>query len=150
MKPLPHIYEVRLAGGPTGYANLSAAGVPELRTAPPAEFDGPGDAWSPEQMLIGAVASCFLFTLRAVAAASKFEFTSMELSGEGKLDRRDGTTNFTEIILRPLLTLPEGADRMAAQRVLEKSARVCFVSASLSTPVRLEAEILEPEVLFSE
>lgn len=145
MKPLPHIYEVKLAGGPAGYANVSAAGLPELRTAFPAEYDGPGDAWSPEQLLVAAVESCFPFTFRAVAAASKLEFTSVELSGEGKLDRVEGVTRFTEILLKPLLTLPEGGDSAAAERALEKSAKVCFVSASLSTLVRLEAEILVAE-----
>lgn len=134
MKPLPHIYEVKLAGGPTGYANLSAAGLPELRVAPPAEFDGPGDAWSPEQLLVAAIESCFLFTFGAVAAASKSEFTSVEVSCAGKLERAEGVTRFTEILLKPLLTLPEGGDPATAHRALEKSARVCFVSASLSAP----------------
>ena len=55
MKPLPHHYEVRLTGGPEGYAALSSAGVPELRSAPPLDFDGPGDAWSPEYLLLAAV-----------------------------------------------------------------------------------------------
>lgn len=145
MKPLPHIYEVKLAGAVQGYAALSAGGLPELRTAPPRDFDGPGDAWSPEQLLLAAVESCFLFTFRAVAAASKIEFTSLELSGQGKLERKEGVTRFTEILLRPLLTLPAGADPDAAKRALEKSAKVCFISASLSTPVIVEAEILTGE-----
>ena len=81
MKPLPHIYKAQLSGGPDGYAVISVAGIPELRTAPPADFDGPGDAWSPEDLLMAAVESCFLFTLRAVARASKLEFESLELSG---------------------------------------------------------------------
>jgi organic hydroperoxide reductase OsmC/OhrA len=65
MKPLPHRYETRLVGGPADYATLSAEGVEDLRSAPPADFDGPGDAWSPELMLMAAVETCFLFTLRA-------------------------------------------------------------------------------------
>jgi hypothetical protein len=44
MKPFPHRYEVSLTGGPSGYAELTTAGVSSLRTAPPADFDGPGDA----------------------------------------------------------------------------------------------------------
>jgi organic hydroperoxide reductase OsmC/OhrA len=43
--------------------------VPTLSTATPEEFGGPGDAWSPELLLLGAVESCFLFTFRAVAHA---------------------------------------------------------------------------------
>jgi peroxiredoxin-like protein len=142
MKPLPHIYQAQLSGGPEGYAVISVAGIPELRTAPPADFGGPGDAWSPEDLLMAAVESCFLFTLRAVARASKLEFESLELSGEGTLDRKDGATRFTEIVLRPRLKLPAGADRDKAMRVLEKSEKACLVTASLSTPVRLEPEIV--------
>ncbi len=142
MKPLPHIYKAQLSGGSEGYAVVSVAGVPELRTAPPADFGGPGDAWSPEDLLMAAVESCFLLTLRAVARASKLEFDSLELAGEGTLDRKDGVTRFTEIVLRPRLKLPAGADRDKAMRVLEKSEKACLVSASLSTPVRLEPEIV--------
>lgn len=107
MKPLPHLYEVALSGGPKGYATLLAGGVPALRSAPPKDFDGPGDAWSPEQLLLAAVETCFPF--RAVAQASKFDFLSLELSGSGTVDRKDGATRFTEILLRPQLRLPKGA-----------------------------------------
>jgi hypothetical protein len=48
MKPLPHVYVARLFGGPDGYATVTAPGVPDLRTAAPADFDEAGDAWSPE------------------------------------------------------------------------------------------------------
>lgn len=66
-----------------------------------------------------------------------------QLSGQGKLDRTGGVTRFTEIVLTPVLTLPSGSDRHKAELALGKSAQVCFVSASLSTPVRVESEIHE-------
>lgn len=142
MKPLPHIYSAQLSGGSEGYAVASVPGIPELRTAPPADFDGPGDAWSPEHLLMAAVETCFLFTFRAVAAASKLEFTSLQLAGAGIVDRKDGATRFTEIVLRPRLTLPAGGDRDRAMRIIEKSEKACLVSASMSTPIRLEPEIV--------
>ena len=138
MKPLPHRYEVRLSGGPGGYATLSTSGVPDLRSAPPLDFDGPGDAWSPEHLLLAAVETCFLFTLRAVAKASKITFTVLDLSSEGTVDRQDGITRFTEIVLRPRLTVTPGTDRERALWVLDKSERTCLVSASLSTTIRVE------------
>lgn len=142
MKPLPHVYEVELTGGANGYAKLSAAGIPELQSAPPADFDGPGDAWSPEHLFLAAIETCFLFTLRSVARASKLEFFSLELSGQGKVDRKDGTTRFTEIVLRPRLRLSATADKDRALRILEKSEKACLVSSSLATPIRLEPEVL--------
>ena len=142
MKPLPHIYSAQLSGGSEGYAVVSVPGIPELRTAPPADFDGPGDAWSPEHLLMAAVETCFLFTFQAVARASKLEFTSLQLAGEGIVDRKDGATRFTQIVLRPRLTLPAGGDRDRALRIIEKSEKACLVSASMSTPIRLEPEIV--------
>jgi hypothetical protein len=35
-----------------------------------------------------------MFTFRAVAQASKFDFLSLDLSGSGTVDRKDGTTRF--------------------------------------------------------
>ncbi|MEX2146874.1 MAG: OsmC family protein [Candidatus Rokuibacteriota bacterium] len=140
MKPLPHRYKVTIAGGPEGYAQLSSAGVADLRTAPPLEFDGPGDAWSPEQLLLAAVQACFLMTFRAVAAASGIEFTALGVEAEGTVDRVNGRTRFTEIVLRPRVAAPAGVDAVRLRRALEKAEHACLVSASLSTPVRLEPE----------
>jgi uncharacterized OsmC-like protein len=143
MTPLPHHYEVHLTGGPSGYAELSTAGVPSLRTAPPADYDGPGDAWSPEHLLLASVQACFLFTLRAVARLSRVEFTRLELAVTGTVDRKEGVTRFTEIVLRRSLTVAVGTNRERALQILDKSEKACLVSASLSTPVRLEPEINE-------
>jgi len=141
MKPLPHRYETHLTGGPSGYARVSSAGLPVLRTAAPADFDGPGDAWSPEQLLLASVQSCYLFTLRAVAHASHLEFHELQLKSEGIVDRHAGITRFTEITLRPRLSVPPDTDPARVQAVLDKTKRACLVSASLATPIRIEPDI---------
>ena len=143
MRPFPHYYSTHVSGSPSGYGEISSGGVTALRTAPPAQFDGPGDAWSPEQFFLAAVASCFLFTLRAVARASKVEFVGLDLDAEGIVDRRSGPTRFTEIVLRAALMVPAGADPESARAALEKTESACLVSASISTPVRLEADVRE-------
>ena len=147
MKPLPHRYDVHLTGGPAGYAALSTAGLPDLRIAPPPEYDGPGDAWSPEHLLLAAVQACFLLTLRAVARLSKIEFTSLELDAVGTVDRQDGVTRFSEIVLRPTLSVAAGTTRDRVLSLLQKTEKACLVSASLATPIRLEPVIRES--LFS-
>lgn len=123
MKPFPHRYESQLTGSAEGYAPLTSPGLPELASAPPADFDGPGDAWSPEHLLLASVQTCFLFTLRAVARASGVEFRSLELDAEGVVDRQEGRVRFTEIVLRARLVVPPGTDHDRAEKVLEKSER---------------------------
>jgi peroxiredoxin-like protein len=143
MRPFPHYYSTHVSGGPFNDAAVTSDGVPGLRSAPPAQFDGPGDAWSPEQFLLAAVASCFLFTLRAVARASKLEFVNLELDAEGTVDRGNGATRFTEIGLHATLDVPQGTDHGRALAILEKTESACLVSASLATPIRLDAEVRE-------
>ena len=46
MQPFPHHYTVEARGTAAGDVELTAPGLPRLRSASPAEFDGPGDRWS--------------------------------------------------------------------------------------------------------
>lgn len=141
MKPYPHEYETRLAGGPSGHVDAQAAGLPPLRMVEPVEYGGPGDAWSPEHLLLASVQACFLFTLRGVARLSKIEFTHLELDARGIVDRQENTVRFVEIVLRPRVTVPPGTDRTRLLGILEKAKKACLISASLSAPIRLEPEI---------
>src|SRR6266705_836523 len=84
-------------GTSAGDILLDAPRVPGLRSASPAEFGGPGDRWSPETLLVGAVADCFVLTFRAVARASKLSWTSLQCDVTGHLDRIDRVTQFTSV-----------------------------------------------------
>jgi peroxiredoxin-like protein len=146
MKALPHHYAVQLSDGPSGYATIESAGLPALRVAAPLDFDGPGDAWSPEHLLLASVETCLLLTFRAIAKVSQLPFVSLTVEASGTVDKQDGTTRFTEIVLRPRLTLPRGTNLERAHRILERSEKACLVSASLSTPLRMEPTVLEADV----
>ncbi|NUM89599.1 MAG: hypothetical protein HUU37_10375 [Bdellovibrionales bacterium] len=50
MHPFPHHYSVSAVARPDGTVPLSSPGLPELPSAAPREFDGPGDRWSPETL----------------------------------------------------------------------------------------------------
>jgi len=61
----------------------------------------------------------------------------------GTMNRTDGLTRFTEIVLRPRLVVAPGTDRARALHALEKSEKHCLIAAMLSMPVRVEPEITE-------
>jgi len=143
MQDLPHRYAVQATGATEGEVRLTAAGLPALASAAPREFGGPGDRWSPETLLVAAVADCFVLSFRAVARASKLDWTSVDCDAEGVLDRADGKLRFTALSLRVRLAVPAGSDTERAQRLLEKAERACLISSSLLAPVHLEASVRE-------
>ncbi len=141
MHPLPHHYTTRLTAGTSEHARLSAPDRPHVVIAAPAEFGGPGDAWSPEHLLLGAVQACFLFTLRAVAGASSVPLLGVDAEAVGIVAREQGVTRFTDIIVRAVIRVPAGSDVGRVLKLVEKTERNCLVTASLSTPVRVQPEV---------
>jgi peroxiredoxin-like protein len=143
MHPYPHRYTVQARAEATGDVDLDAERLPTLKTAPPVEFDGPGDRWSPETLLCAAVADCFVLSFRAVARASKLDWQAVEASVEGKLDRIEGKSRFTEIVVRATLRVPAGTDHQRAEKLMEKAEQVCLISNSLLAERRLEATVVD-------
>jgi organic hydroperoxide reductase OsmC/OhrA len=141
MQEFPHHYRVTAAGAVQGDVELTAERLPTLRSASPLEFGGPGDRWSPETLLVGAVADCFILTFRAVARASKLPWTSLQCDVTGTLDRIDRTTQFTHLDIHAHLTVPSGIDVDQARRALEKAERGCLISNSLKAEVHLEPDV---------
>ena len=56
MHPYPHIYHASAAGEKTGMLTVRSAQLPDIESAAPPEFDGPGGVWSPETLLCAALA----------------------------------------------------------------------------------------------
>jgi peroxiredoxin-like protein len=143
MQDLPHRYIVRAAAAHQGSLTLDSRNLPHLENGAPAEFGGPGDLWSPETMLAGAVAGCFILTFRAVARASSLPWISIECPTEAVLERREGALQFTEFMLRPKITVSAGTSRERLQRIVQKAEKTCLIANSLRATIKTEPEIIE-------
>jgi len=137
MKDFPHYYDVTVTGSGVGDVELRTDRLPPLPSASPREFDGPGDRWPPETLLVAAVGDCLILTFRAVARASGLAWNSLECDVRGTLDRVDRTTRFVEFENRACLRVPYGTNPDRARQVLEKAERNCLISNSLSAATRL-------------
>jgi organic hydroperoxide reductase OsmC/OhrA len=142
MDPYPHRYHVAAAAAPESLVELTSPGLEPLRSAPPKEFGGPGDRWSPETLLVAAMADCFILTFRAVARAAKLPWTALECRVEGTLERPGRDSLFTGFTLVATLTVPAGTDVARARTLLEKAEHGCLISNSLSGAKRLVAEVV--------
>ncbi|MBI3645057.1 MAG: OsmC family protein [Acidobacteriales bacterium] len=125
---------------------VEGEGIPRtINFAAPPEFGGEPGLWTPEHLLLAAVSTCYVATLRAVAEASKAEFHSLELTVEGTIEKQEGGFRFTRVLLRPVVTIEKEDERERMGRLLEKAERVCLVSRSLSATMLLEPKILVQE-----
>jgi organic hydroperoxide reductase OsmC/OhrA len=146
MQPLPHSYSVTATGSDAGDVALDASGLPTIDSDAPPQFGGKGELWSPEALLIAAVASCFILTFRAVARASALQWTNLECTVEGTLERVAGVTQFSHIVTRAALTIPESSNTVACERVLDKAERNCLIANSLNCRRALQVELVrEPQ-----
>ena len=141
MQDFPHHYSVSATAASTSNVSLASDGVADIESAPPVEFGGPGDRWSPESLLVAAVADCFVLTFRAIARASKLEWTSLDCDVVGVLDKVDRVTRFTEFQVRAQLSVPAGTDEGKAVRLLERAEHGCLITNSLIAESILTTEI---------
>jgi len=141
MQDLPHHYRVAAKGEPEGGVHVFADDVETIISGPPPEFGGPGGQWSPETLLVAAVANCFILSFRAIARASRLPWASVECHAEGKLERVDGTMRFTEFTVHATLHVPAETEESKAHRILEKAEASCLVTNSMSASRRLNATV---------
>jgi organic hydroperoxide reductase OsmC/OhrA len=142
MHPYPHHYLVGARATASGLVAVTAADLPDISSAPPPQFDGPGGVWSPESLLCAAVADCFILTFRAIARASKFEWTALDCQVDATLDRVDGVTFFTHFKTTATLQAPAGVDVTKARLLLDKAEHGCLVANSLKGSRELAAEVV--------
>ena len=141
MHDFPHHYAVTASMDPDAHVRLSSKGLDVLESAAPSEFGGPGDKWSPETLLVAAVADCFVLSFRAIARASRFDWRALECQVDGTLDRQDGSTQFTAFAVRATLTVPQGTDESRARKLLDKAEHSCLITNSLKAAATLDTTI---------
>ena len=116
-------------------------GKPAIAVMPPPVFRGTDPAtWSPEDLLVAAVASCLAVTFTGLAARGGLEYENLRVDADGVVGRRpDGRFGFTSLELWFAVSVAAGAET-AARDLAAEAERTCLVSASLDVPV--EAQVV--------
>ena len=137
-----HTYHVTAwwASGQTGITKSDSAPNAVHFAAPP-QFGGLEGRWTPEDMLLSAIASCFTTTFQAVAGYSKFEFLDLEVEVDGTVAKTSSGYAFTGIRIRPRLTVTDEAAQARGLDLLKKAKGLCLVSRALSLTQEFEPRI---------
>lgn len=152
-----HHYHARLVWigaeqGPTrdyaGYARtwrVQIAGKPDLTGSADPVFRGDPALHNPEDLLVAALATCHMLSYLALCARAGIVVSGYEDEASGVMAAREGVVRFTEVVLRPHVTIADGD--LEAARALHASAHAaCFIAKSVAFPVRNDPRIVEASI----
>ncbi|NKQ54514.1 OsmC family peroxiredoxin [Amycolatopsis sp. K13G38] len=119
--------------------DVTAEGKPTLRGSADPAFRGTPDRWNPEELLVAALSECHMLTYLSLCARDGVVVTAYVDAASGTMrEAPGGSGRFTEVVLRPEVTLADPAMIAKAESLHERAHATCFIANSVSFPVRHE------------
>lgn len=119
------------------------AGNLKTKVSIPPEMDGPGIGTNPDEMLLGAAATCYIITLAAMMERSHLEKEQLTMESEGIVDVTNGVITYKKIIHRPDIVLKQNASQKdidLARRLAKKAETSCMISRAVQGNVVIELQ----------
>jgi len=137
-----HTYRVTAwwVAGQNGITKSESAPNAIHFTVPP-QFGGMEGRWSPEDLFLSSLASCFTTTFNAVAEYSKFEYVDLEVEVAGTVAKTTHGYRFTGVVIRPKLKITDEADQARALELMDRTKTLCLVSRALEIPQEFQPQV---------
>ncbi|WP_010306723.1 OsmC family protein [Kurthia senegalensis] len=119
------------------------AGNLQTNVSIPKEMDGPGIGTNPDEMLLGAAATCYMITLAALLERANIQTNTQTLQSVGTVDVTNGVFTYKKIVHKPTIVLMPNATPAQierANRFAIKAEETCMISKALRGNVQLEVE----------
>jgi len=150
-----HRYEltVRWTGntgaGTSGYRGYSrdhevlGDGKPVIAGSSDPAFRGDAARWNPEELLVAALAQCHMLWYLHLCATAGVVVTDYAdtASGTMAMDAAGGGGQFTEVLLRPAVTVADPSMSGKARALHEEIGALCYIARSVNFPVRHEPTV---------
>lgn len=149
MGGMEHAYDVTVTWtgntgeGTTGYRSYTrdhtivTEGRPDLLGSSDPTFRGDRTRWNPELLLLGALSECHLLSYLHVCVTEGVVVTSYVDEAQGSMTTDpDGSGRFTDVLLRPRVTVADATMLEAAEKAHVRANQLCFIANSVNFPVR--------------
>jgi len=121
---------------------VTAAGAPAIPGSSDPAFRGDPARWNPEQLLVASLAQCHLLWYLHFAATAGVVVVEYEDTPIGTMvEEPGGGGRFSEVTLRPRVTISAESDPALAESLHAKVGDVCFIARSVNFPVRHDPTI---------
>lgn len=117
----------------------SVEGKPVIPGSSDPAFRGDGTRYNPEELLVMSLSSCHMLWYLHLCADNQIVAVDYVDDAVGTMveDAERGGF-FTEVVLRPVVTLASGSDTARAEALHERAHHLCFIANSVNFPVRCE------------
>jgi organic hydroperoxide reductase OsmC/OhrA len=142
-----HHFEGRLswrAGGEgltAGNHQMVFAERPALELSGAPQYRGDPSRLSPEDLFVGALASCQMLSYLALAGRAGVTVLAYDDHAIGTLAIADKKMRMTEVVLHPRITVAAGADTAKALALVHTAHETCFIANSVACEVDIQPEI---------
>lgn len=138
---MQHMFRMNLtwSEGRNGTGRLEATNL-KSEISIPQEMEGPGIGTNPDEMLLGAAATCYLITFATLLENSKVPVVSLSMKAEGFVDVTNGVFTYEKIVHKPSVIVENLTEReqRRIQRLAEKAEQTCMISKALKGNVQIE------------
>lgn len=125
---------------------IRVTGKPELAGSADPAFHGDASRHNPEDMLVAALSSCHMLSYLHMAMLAGVVVTGYQDVAEGAMVTEGSSGHFTEVVLRPVVTISAQSDPVRAEAVHDDAHHACFIANSVNFPVRCEPRIVVASV----
>jgi organic hydroperoxide reductase OsmC/OhrA len=118
-------------------------GKPAILASSDPAFRGDAARWNPEELLVVALAQCHLLWYLHLCATRGVVVTeySDTPAGTMTMDATGGGGQFTDVLLRPEVTVADASMTDKAKALHDEINALCFIARSVSFPVRHEPAV---------
>lgn len=100
-------------------------------------FRGDATRYNPEDLLVASLSACHMLSYLHLCAVNHVVVTAYEDDATGTMaENSDGSGEFTEVMLRPRVTITAESDAAKAAALHEEAGKLCFIARSVNFPVR--------------
>lgn len=127
---------------------ITGAGKPPILGSSDPAFRGDSTRYNPEELLVASLSAChLLWYLHLCAQAGIVVLDYMDAPLGTMIETEDGRGHFTEVILKPKVTVTADSNLALAEQLHAQAHQLCFIANSMNFPVRWEASIQTQEVI---
>jgi organic hydroperoxide reductase OsmC/OhrA len=136
-----HRYGVRAEWQDGRRVTLAAPGKPKIDVALPSDFkNGVRGVWSPEELLIASLATCFELTMIALGEYREVPLRSVRVDATGHVERKNYLYKLVLLELDVRAETDAGREH-DVEHIAEVAHEGCLVGNALDVPVRLSVEV---------